>query len=235
MDLRQNRRYFESLNWVLLASILIIGIVLLFFYWIAGLIILLGLGTYMFFKIKDYPTDDYIDETLDQQVQEAIERGFVRLHINRHDVREHEPIVFHGPVDKPLIYDPVLKRGKDAHVRSSAHEVSVFYFGKHHLYVYQIHFSLVDEHFQEKIHEFRYEDIVSMTVDTATKRYYEGRYQRREQFEHHVFKMIVGGAYELNCPLLDNRMVENEVFSLLKYWRGIEGERAETLEVTGNV
>src|SRR5690625_861598 len=109
MNYRQNRRYFASLDWILMTVLAIISIALFYLYGkvkltfilLIGIAILLGLGIVIFLKYFNRPSDEDIDATYQEEADVAVRRGYKKLGLDPDMALELDPIVIHGPmVDK---------------------------------------------------------------------------------------------------------------------------------------
>lgn len=197
MDYKYNRHYFDSINWIFVAGLSIFTIVFLYLYIWIGIVSLLGLGAYIYFKLWNKPKDEEIDAACVEQAQIIFQKGYEKLGIQADDVKQMDPVMFHGPLLKQISYDPAVKHGKDREVRSSNQEISVFYFSEHQVYVYDHCYSLIDDEQNERMNEYFYNDIVSLSSETTTKMYYnEGR--KRDDFLtlHTITFTIVDGTKE---------------------------------------
>src|SRR5699024_2005931 len=122
MDYKRNRRYFETINWILMGGILVVAAIILYFFILLGIAIILGLGVYIYFKLRDNPTDGEIDDVFEEYAHTILQKGYRKLGLDPDDVNLIEPFVVHGPSVEEISYDPAIKRGKDQRVRSSNHE-----------------------------------------------------------------------------------------------------------------
>src|SRR5699024_1388524 len=93
MDYKRNRRYFESINWVFIGIIGVIAAIILYFFILIGIAILLGLGVYIYFKLRDIPTDHEIDDLFKEHAHTALQKGYGKLGLNTEDINLIDPIV----------------------------------------------------------------------------------------------------------------------------------------------
>lgn len=180
MDYSQGRRYFRAINWTLLVIILFIGIALLFLKVFIGLILLFLVVLYLFLVIYYQPTDQAIDDIYQAQIDLALEEAYEKLGLFKEDMSLKTPVVLHGPYFKAIRYDPAIKRGRDEVVRSSNYQISIFYFGKTQLHVYQQIFSIIDDEQNEETESYFYEEVVSLATASTVTRYYNETFRRED-------------------------------------------------------
>ncbi len=211
MDYKRNRRYFESINWVFIAIVGMITAIILYFFLLIGIAILLGLGVYIYFKLKDRPTDEEIDDMLQEYVHKAVQRGYRKLGLDTEDLEVIDPMMIHGPLLEQISYDPAVKKGKDQQVRSSNHQVIIFYFKEREVYFYHQSFSLIDDEQNEVMGECSYRDIVAISTGSTTTLYFDSAKRRDEFFKLGFFKLIVLGSINVECSVLDFQKIETQI------------------------
>lgn len=219
MDYKYNRRYFDYINWIWMSVIILIGIVSFYFYWFIGIPILLGVGTYIFFKFYQRPLDTDIDLVYERQVHQAIERGYRKLNLHPADVQLIDPIVIHGPLLTGINFDPVIIRGKDQSVRSSIHDALILYFSEKQMYFYKYSFSIIDAEVNETFGVIFYQDIVSVSTSSKTTRYLDHRTNRERFFNSDVFQLTTAGGTSIECSIRDIDQVESSIESIKEILR----------------
>lgn len=216
MDYKRNRRYFESINWIFIGIIGVIAAILLYFYILIGIAILLGLGVYIYFKLRDRPTDGEIDDVFKEYAHTILQKGYGKLDLDAEDTNLIDPIVIHGPSIDPISYNPAIKRGKDGKVRSSNHEAIIFYFKEQQLYFYHQSFSIIDDEQNEVIREYSYRDIVTVSLGSTTTMYFDSRRRRDEFFNLEFVELITLGAANIACSVQDLKTVEAKINRMKK-------------------
>lgn len=211
MDYKRNRRYFESINWILIGAIIVVAAILLYFFLLIGIAIFLGLGVYIYFKLRDRPTDEEIDAVFKEYAQTARQRGYGKLGLNSEDINLIEPIVFHGPLLDQISYDPVVKKGKDQKIRSSNHEVITFYFKEQQVYFYYQGFSMIDDERNEITGNCFYKDIMSISTASTTTMYFNNVRKRDEFFNLDVLKLITSGTMNVECATQDLETIQGDI------------------------
>src|SRR5690625_6108302 len=93
MDYKRNRRYFETINWILMGGILVVAAIILYFFILLGIAIILGLGVYIYFKLRDNPTDGEIDDVFEEYAHTILQKGYRKLGLDPDDVNLIEPFV----------------------------------------------------------------------------------------------------------------------------------------------
>lgn len=169
-----------SINWILLVIIFVLAIASFFFKPFIGVILLLGIAIFFFLVYYFRPSDNIIDSVYQEQSELILKQGYEKLGIMPDDISIRDPIVLHGPSFEDLRYEPAIKKGRNKVVRSSNYQVSVFYFGKEQLYLYQQTFSIIDDVQNEVIDSYFYEDIVSIATSSKVTGYYNELLKRDE-------------------------------------------------------
>lgn len=211
MDYKFNRGYFEKIPWFLLSFIGLIGIILLFYYFLIGFLILLVVGAFLFYKLYGKPKDGDMDLVYEEQAQLAIQRGFEKLGIRAGSAMLMDPIVIHGPLIDKISFEPVVFKGRDNIVRSSNYGVVVFYFGEEQVYYYHHTFSVIDDEVNEVFGELFYKDIVSISTATITTPYFDAHKRKERFFKQNIFEMTTSGGFKIKCPIQDLARVENHL------------------------
>lgn len=230
MNYTQNRRYFASLDWILMTVLAIISIALFYLYGkvkltfilLLGIAILLGIGIVIFLKYFNRPSDEDIDATYQEEADVAVRRGYKKLGLDPDMALELDPIVIHGPMVDKIGHLPAIRRGRDGKVRSSNHEMIVLFFSLQQVYFYHEQYSVIDDERIEVTDEYFYDDIVSISLASTTTTYYEGRYRREEHFQHQTFKLITEGR-SVECAILDDDMVASAVTDMRNVLREKKG------------
>src|SRR5690625_6209219 len=127
MNYTQNRRYFASLDWILMTVLAIISIALFYLYGkfnltfilLLGIAILLGIGIVIFLKYFNRPSDEDIDATYQEEADVAVRRGYKKLGLDPDMALELDPIVIHGPMVDKIGHLPAIRRGRDEIGRAS--------------------------------------------------------------------------------------------------------------------
>lgn len=203
MDYKRNRRYFESINWILIGIIVVITAIILYFFLLIGIAILLGLGVYIYFKLRDRPTDGEIDDVCKEHAHTVLQRGYKKLGLDPEDINLLEPIIFHGPSLDEISYNPAVRRGKDQKVRSSNHEAIAFYFKEQQVHFYHQVFSMIDDEQNEVTGEIFYKDLLSIFTASTTTMYFNNDRKRDEFFNLDVVKLITSGSINVECAVED--------------------------------
>lgn len=211
MDYKRNRRYFETINWILVAVLVVIIAILLYFYIWIGIIGLLGLGTYIFFKLWDMPKDEDIEAVYQEQAQIIFQKGFQKIGLDPDQVNQMEPVMVHGPFLEQISYDPAVKRGKDRQVRSSNHEISIFYFNDQQIHFYNYRYSLIDDEHNETIAEYFYGDIVSISTAMTTTMYFDDRRKRDDFTVLNTLELSSADGEKLKCSIQDLQKVQPKI------------------------
>lgn len=214
MDYKFNRRYFDVINWLFVSIVIVVGVITLFFYLLIGIAILLAIGSYIFYKFYKKPIEADIDIAYKEQAHVAIQTGYEKLGISPRDFQLIDPIVIHGPLLNKIRFDPVVIRGKDQRVRSSNHEVIVFYFSEQQIYYYKRSFSIIDDEMNETIGEIFYDDIVSVSTSSTMTPYYDSRRKRESFFKLDVFQLTIAGGTSVQCPIKDLRDFEQTILAM---------------------
>lgn len=203
MDYKRNRRYFEMINWIFVAILVVIIAILLYLYIWIGIISLLGLGTYIFFKLRDMPTDEDIEAVYKEKAQIIFQKGYQKLGLDPDHVNEMDPVMVHGPCLEQISYDPAVKRGKDGQVRSSNHEISIFYFSENQIHVYNHCFSVIDDEQNETIGEYFYSDIVSISTALTTTMYFDDRRKQDAFTVLNTLELTGADGEKITCSIQD--------------------------------
>lgn len=219
MDYIRNRRYFETINWILVGILIVIVAILLYFYIWIGIISLLGLGTYIFFKQRDLPTEEEIDAVISEQIQKVTQKGYEKLGLDADQVNEIDPVLIHGPLLQEISYEPAVKRGKDFQVRSSNYNMSIFYFSEQQVYLYNHSFSLIDDEQNEVIGECFYDDIVTIFNSTTMTMYFDERRKRDDFFALDTLNICTSNGINIECPIQDLQVVQANISRMKKLVR----------------
>lgn len=211
MDYKRNRRYFESINWVFIGIIVFITAIILYFFWLIGIAILLGLGVYIYFKLKDRPTDGEIDEVYEEHAHMALQKGYGKLGLDAEDINLIDPIMIHGPLIGQISYDPAVKKGKDQQVRSSNHEVVILYFKEQQLYFYHQSFSIIDDEQNEVIGAYSYQDILTIFTGSTTTMYFDSEKRRDEFFNLEFIELITLGSTNIKCAVHNLQTLNDQI------------------------
>lgn len=219
MDYKRNRRYFETINWILVGVIVVITAIILYFFLLIGIAIFLGLGVYIYFKLRDRPTDEEIDDEFKEHADIVLQKGYGKLGLDPEDLNQMEPIVIHGPSLDPISYDPAVKKGKDQQVRSSNHEAMALYFKEQQVYFYHQSFSVIDDEQNEMIGECFYQDIISVSTASTTTMYFNNVRKRDEFFNLDVIKLVTLGSMNVECPVQDLEKIRKDIRRMNKLVR----------------
>jgi len=211
MDYKRNRRYFDSINWILIGGIAVVAAIILYFFILIGIAIILGLGVYIYFKLWDNPTDGEIDDVFEEYAHTILQKGYRKLGLDPDDVNLIEPFIVHGPSLKQISYNPAVKKGKDQKVRSSNHEAIAFYFKNQQVYIYHQVFSIIDNEQNEVTGEFFYKDIMSVITESTTTMYYNEFRKRDEFFSLDVIKLATLGSIHVECAVQDLDKVRTKI------------------------
>lgn len=230
MNYRRNRRYFATLDWILMAVLVIISIALFYLYSslklklliVLGIVIVLGIALIIFLKYFDRPTDEDIDATYQEEADIAIRKGYEKLGLDPDTVLMLDPIVIHGPMVNKIRYAPAIRRGRDNKVRSSNYEMIVLFFSELQVYFYHQQFSIIDDESIETTDEYFYDDIVSISIASTSTTYYTGRYRREDHFKHKTFKLVTEGR-SVECAILNDKMIASEVAQMRDLLREKKG------------
>lgn len=215
MDYKHNRRYFDVISWRFISFIIIVGLILLYFYLFIGIAILLAVGAYIYYKkFYNKPTEEEIDIVYEEQAHLAIQNGYEKLSVHPSDVDLIDPIVIHGPLLNKIRFNPAVIKGKDRQVRSSNHEVIVFYFSEKQIYYYKCSFSVIDEEMNESIGEVFYQDIVSISTSSITTPYVDHRRKRENFFNLNVLQLTTSGGTSVQSPIKDLSSVEPSIIAM---------------------
>lgn len=214
MDYKYNRRYFESIHWLFISFVVIVGLILLYFFLLIGIAILLGVGAFIFYKLYNKPIEADIDIVYDEQAHLIIQKGVERLGLHASDVSLIDPIVIHGPLLDKIRFDPIVIKGKDEEVRSSNHEIIVFYFSEKQMYYYKYSFSVIDDEMNETVGEIFYQDIVSVSTSSITTPYFDHRKRREDFFNLDVFQLTTSGGTLIKCPVKNLQNIEQQIIAM---------------------
>lgn len=214
MDYKYNRRYFETIHWLLLSFIILIGFVLLYFNIWIGILVLLSVAAFIFYKLYDKPTEGDIDHVYEEQAQLAIQKGFDRLNLHPNELSVIDPIVIDGPMLDAIRYNPAVFRGKDGEVRSSNYEVIVFYFSSNQMYYYKQSFSVIDEEINESFGEVFYEDIVSISTSSVTTSYMDLKRKRESFFNLDIFELHTSGGTTIKNTVRDLEYIKQDIMAM---------------------
>lgn len=211
MDYKRNRRYFETINWILIGGILVATAIILYFFILIGIAIILGVGVYIFFKLRDNPTDEEIDDVFEEYAHTILQKGYKKLGLDPEDVNLMEPFVVHGPSVDEISYNPAVRKGKDQKVRSSNHEAMAFYFKNQQIHMYHQVFSIIDTEQNEMIAELFYKDIMAVLTTSTTTMYYNDSRKRDEFFNLDTIKLTTLGSINAECAVQDLDKVHTQI------------------------
>lgn len=214
MDYKQGRRYFATINWIMLVVIFIIAIASFFFKVLIGIILLLVIALYLFLKLYKRPTDEEIDEIYHHQSQAILDLGYEKLGLMEEDVTLRDPVILRGPSFEGIRYEPAIKKGKDKVVRSSNYQVSVFYFGKEEVYLYQQTFSIIDREHNEIVDSYLYQDVVSVATSSQATEYYNETFRREEFVNLDTVKLHTTGSSVINCSVQDIDQISETIYEM---------------------
>lgn len=211
MDYKRNRRYFGTINWILIGGIILVAAIILYFFILIGIAIILGVGAYLYFKLKDNPTDEDIDDVYEEYAHTVLKKGYGKLGLDPDDVNLIEPFVVHGPSIRELSYHPAVKKGKDKKVRSSNHEAMAFYFKNQQVHIYHQVFSIIDDERNETMADFFYKDIMAVLTTSTTTMYYNDSRKRDEFFNLDTIKLTTLGSIDIECAVQDLNSVNKPI------------------------
>lgn len=198
----------------MIAVIFLISIASFFFKAFIGIILLLGIGLYLFLKLYKLPKDEDIDNLCRKRTQTILEQGYEKLGLTVDDESLREPIILQGPSFDEITYDPAIKKGKDKIVRSSNHQVSVFYFGREQVYLYQQTFSVIDHEQNEIIDSYFYEDVVSVTTSSKVISYYNELLRRDAFVNFDAVTLHTTGSSAIECSIQNIDHTQEKVYEL---------------------
>src|SRR5690625_7410192 len=104
MDYKRNRRYFDSINWILIDGIAVVAALILYFFILVGIAIIHGLGVYIYFKLWDNPTAGEIDDVFEEYAHTILQKGYRKLVLDPDDVNNIEQFIVSGPSLKQTNY-----------------------------------------------------------------------------------------------------------------------------------
>lgn len=216
MDYKYNRRFFSFINWISTSLMIVVGLISLYFYLLIGMIILLAIGSYIFYKYYDKPVEADIDIVFEKQAHIAIQRGYEKLGLQSQstEMALMDPIVIQGPFLGKISFDPMVFKGKDQQVRSSNHQVIVFYFSNKQVYYYQCNFSVIDDEMNETVGEIFYQDIVSVATSSTTTLYFDSRKKQERFFNLDIFELTTSGGMSIQCPVKDYKTTEQSISAM---------------------
>lgn len=214
MDYKLGRRYFATVNWVMLVIIFLIAIASFFFKVFIGVILILGIALYLFLVFYFRPNDEAIDSIYQEQSDSILEQGYKKLGLMEKHVNLREPVVLSGPSFEGLRYDPAIKKGNDKVVRSSNYQVSVFYFGKEQVYLYQQTFSIIDREQNEVIDSYFYQDIVSIATSSEVTSYYNELLRRDEFVNLDTVILHTTGSSAIKSSVQDVNKVSETIYEM---------------------
>ena len=114
MNFARNHKYFTSPSAVSGKTVVIgaiIGIIFLFVKFIFGLLVLVALGVYIYFKVKGKIKDSDIDLEYQKGMTDVV-KGLDKLGIDEEEVKLIDPIVIHGPYYKNIVADTTPGKAK---------------------------------------------------------------------------------------------------------------------------
>lgn len=211
MDFKRNKRYFEPINWKFSIIAIIVGLIFLAAAPVVGVIILAVAAAYLYFKIKGRPNDAEIDALIQKQADIALQKGYDKLGVDPDEVSLIDPIVIHGPMFERIRLPYMTKKGKDGFVRSSNHEIMVFFFSEQQVYFYTYSFSIINDEVNEGTDECFYRDVVSVSTSSTTHTYIDSLTKKEETFNLEVFKLTTSGATSMTCAIRDSQTVEPKI------------------------
>lgn len=214
MDYKLGRLYFMSINWILLVVIFVLAITSFFFKAFIGVILLLGIALFLFLVYYFRPPDGVIDSIYEEQSESILEYGYKKIGLMEEDVNLREPIMLHGPSFENLRYGPAITKGRDKVVRSSNYQVSVFYFGKEQVYLYQQTFSIIDREQNEVIDSYFYQDIVSIATSSEVTGYYNELIRRNEFVNLDTVTLHTTGSSVIKSSVQDISRVSNTIYEM---------------------
>jgi hypothetical protein len=214
MDYKRNRRYFESINWIFVGFIIVFTALLLYFFLLIGIAILLGVAVYIYFKLKDRPTDEEIDDVFKEHAHTVLKKGYTKLGIDTDETKLVEPMMFYGPSLKQISYDPAVKMGKDQQVRSSNYEGMIFFFLEDHISFYYQSFSVIDDERNEVVGEYLYQDIMAISTAVTTTMYFDREKKRDQFFKLEVLQLIIAGSTNIECSVQDLQAVQDKIIQM---------------------
>ncbi|WP_295119089.1 hypothetical protein [uncultured Chitinophaga sp.] len=141
------------------------------------LMLFLGVPLAYWLVIGHYaPTDQTVDNWLQEDVKKIIEQSYERLGMDRtEEVRE--PLVIISPVYWKLegvsLKEMVFRKGKDKMLRFSIYQVTIFHMQEQLTGAYICHYNFMrNGALYEKTSEYHYKDIVSVSTQQAIVKYH---------------------------------------------------------------
>lgn len=222
MNFARNHKYFTSPSAVSGKTVVIgaiIGIIFLYVKFIFGLLVLVALGVYIYFKVKGKIKDSDIDLEYQKGMTDVVKKGLDKLGIDEEEVKLIDPIVIHGPYYKNIVSGYYTRKGEDNRWRSSNYEVTVLYFSEKQVYSYNYRFSIVNSEKNESTDEYFYKDIVSVSTssDTITT-------NNNETFNLEYFKLTTSGGTSISCAIWDMGEVEKSIRGMKQLLREKKSE-----------
>lgn len=219
MDFKKNRHYFEPINWLVTIIFTIISIALLYFYIWIGIILLLGIGSYIFLKYWYRPTFEDIDAVFDEQISTAVQKGFEKLGLVLDEVNEMDPVIIHGPMLDAFWFKPAVRKGKDQKIRSSNYQVTVFFFSKQQMYLYHHSFSIIDDEKNEWTDEYLYQDLVSISTSSTVTTFYDSIRKVDDIFNLEALQLTTRAGTTIACSIQDFQSIENTIRDMRSLFR----------------
>ena len=97
MDYNRNKKYFAESSIQPGVLAIILGIIVFMPSKFLGFIIIVAGAAYIYFKVKNRPTDEEIDSICYNEINNAVRKGLSKMGLDEEQVQLIDPIVINGP------------------------------------------------------------------------------------------------------------------------------------------
>ena len=208
-------RYNEITN-----VIITIGIFLVVF----GILLIIRIT--IFNKNRTVISDDYIDNTCKNYLNENLKKmALKKLGIDENQVCEVTPICVDGYYYRKLSDFPngVLKQGEDGKWRSSIYNAVIFLFSPEEVFCYYLQFSLLEDVKKEITDVCFYRDVVSVSTSSDIASFGEGVGKFTINFED--FILITTGGTKMRVSFFDTNASERSIQGMRHLLRSKKSEK----------
>jgi len=191
---------------------------------ILGIILMAGGGFGIYSSIGTRPTDQQIDEWLEEDLKRTVKKAHDKMGIDESKI-VGEPVQITGPRfwnigDAKFLY----RRGKDNIIRFTPLDVSTILFGQDQLLAYNCSFVFAEgKYLNEGTDEYFYKDVVSVSTKSESRSVtFKGKPVQLNAAE--TFVLTTSGGTSISILLRDPKLVEA---------MGIKKIRGDEIPTTG--
>jgi len=224
------KKYFQAFPkwaiWLIVIGLIVlivgaqanVGVVIL------GIILMAGGGFGIYSSIGTRPTDQQIDEWLEEDLKRTVKKAHDKMGIDESKI-VGEPVQITGPRfwnvgDAKFLY----RKGKDNIIRFTPLDVSTILFGQDQLLAYNCSFDFAEgKHLNEGTDEYFYKDVVSVSTKSESRSVtFKGKPVQLNAAE--TFVLTTSGGTSISVLLRDPKLVEA---------MGIKKIRGDEIPITG--